>query len=283
MFTSPHEKVGVHFFVIIFNRALSVQLQEYTSHCQVSPTTSDRRKIVEKNVLKGLLAVSAVAATLGAFGVQAQTAGQPGSAAGTTQGQGGKTGQDKTTGSSSGSSGMSGSTGTSGAMSQGASGAAGATAAAAPMSKADAKILMDIAQGNINEIEAAKMAQSKSTHAEVKAFGQQMIDDHTKAMTDIQALAQQKGVTLPTEPDAKHKSMTSKYEKMTGDAFDKAYMSHAGITDHRDMHNALMKDEKKAKDPDLKALIGKLNPVVEQHLRSAQQMPAPKAGTTSGK
>jgi putative membrane protein len=44
-----------------------------------------------------------------------------------------------------------------------------------------------------------------------------------------------------------------------------------------------VKDEKKAKDPDLKALASKMTPVVEQHLKSAQQMPAPKAGTTTGK
>jgi predicted outer membrane protein len=233
---------------------------------------------MEKNVLKGLLAVSAVAAMLGAAGVQAQTAGQAGSAP-ASQGAS----KDKSTGSSSGAAGMSGSTGTSGASMQGASGAAGATAAAGTMNKADQKILMKLAQGNIDEIEAAKLAQSKSQHAEVKAFAQQMIDDHTKALADVQALAQQKGVTLPTEPDAKHKSMASKLEKLTGDAFDKSYMSHAGVADHREMHNMLQKDEKKAKDADLKALISKLTPVVEQHLRSAQQMPAPKTGTTSGK
>jgi predicted outer membrane protein len=237
--------------------------------------------MMEKNVLKGLLAVSAVAAMLGAAGVQAQTAGQAGSTP--AAGQGASMGKDKSTGSSSGTAGMSGSTGTSGASMQGASGAAGATAAAGTMNKADQKILMKLAQGNIDEIEAAKLAQSKSTHAEVKAFAQQMIDDHTKALADVQALAQQKGVTLPTEPDAKHKSMASKLEKLTGDAFDKSYMSHAGVADHREMHSMLLKDEKKAKDADLKALISKLTPVVEQHLRSAQQMPAPKTGTTSGK
>jgi predicted outer membrane protein len=234
-----------------------------------------------KKVLKGVLAVSAVAAMLGAFAAQAQAPAQSGSAP--AAGQTGSMGKDKSTGSSSGTSGMSGSTGTSGASMQGATGAAGATAAAGSMSKADQKILMNLAQGNINEIEAAKIAQSKSEHAEIKAFAQQMIDDHTKALAEVQAMAQQKGVTLPTEPDAKHKSQTAKYEKMTGDAFDKAYMSHAGVADHRAMHSMLQKDEKKAKDADLKALISKMTPVVEQHLRSAQQMPAPKTGTTSGK
>jgi hypothetical protein len=40
---------------------------------------------------------------------------------------------------------------------------------------------------------------------------------------------------------------------------------------------------KKAKDADVKALVEKTEPVVAQHLKSAEQMPAPKAGTTAGK
>jgi predicted outer membrane protein len=235
----------------------------------------------KKNVLKALLAISAVAAMFSAAGVQAQTSGSSGTA-GTTS-QSGSMGKDQQGGSSSGSAGMSGSTGTSGATSQGASGAAGAAASGGSMAKADQKILMDMAQANVNEIEAGKLAQSKSQNDQVKAFAQQMIDDHTKALTEAQTLAQQKGVTLPTEPDAKHKAMAAKLEKMSGDAFDKAYMAQAGVADHKAVHAKLMKDEKRAKDADLKAMATKMAPVVEQHLKSAQQMPAPKSGTTSGK
>jgi predicted outer membrane protein len=233
---------------------------------------------MEKNALKALLAVSAAAAMFGATAVQAQTAGTSGAAS-----QSGSMGKDQQGGSSSGTAGMSGSTGTSGAATQGASGAAGAAASGGAMAKADQKILMDMAQANISEIEAGKLAQSKSQNDQVKAFAQQMIDDHTKALTEVQALAQKKGVTLPTEPDSKHTAMAAKLEKMTGDAFDKAYMSQAGVSDHKKVHAMLVKDEKRAKDADLKALAAKMTPVVEQHLKSAQQMPAPKSGTTSGK
>jgi predicted outer membrane protein len=77
--------------------------------------------------------------------------------------------------------------------------------------------------------------------------------------------------------------MATKLEKMSGDAFDKAYMAQAGVADHKKVHSMLMSDAKKAKDADVKALATKMAPVVEQHLKSAQQMPAPKSGTTSGK
>lgn len=53
----------------------------------------------------------------------------------------------------------------------------------APLSKGDEKIVMDMAQANMAEIESAKMAQGKTQNDQVKTFAQQMIDDHTKALT----------------------------------------------------------------------------------------------------
>jgi predicted outer membrane protein len=110
-----------------------------------------------------------------------------------------------------------------------------------------------------------------------------MVDDHGKALADLQPLAQSKGVTLPTELDAKHKAMAAKMEKLTGDAFDKEYMKMAGLKDHKDTHAKLKKISKSAKDADVKAAAEKTLPVVEQHLKAAQQMSSAKSGTTSGK
>jgi predicted outer membrane protein len=200
----------------------------------------------------------------------------------TTEGTVGNTnsqGMEKRQGSSSGASGAAGATGSSGA-----SGAAGTTGGSSgKLSSADEKILKDMAQVNIDEIEAAKLAQSKSQNDQVKSFAQQMIDDHTKGLNDTQQVAQQKGVTLPTEPDAKHKAMATKLQAMSGADFDKAYMSQAGVSDHKAVHSKLVSDVKKAKDPDVKALAEKLEPVVAQHLKSAQQDKSAMSGTKSGK
>lgn len=157
-----------------------------------------------------------------------------------------------------------------------AAGTAAGTAAAAKLSKADQNIVMEMARGNIAEIEAGKMAVGKTQNAEVKAYAQRMIDDHTTALNDITALAQAKGVTLPTEPDAKHKAMAAKLAKMEGDAFDRAYMKQAGVDDHTKMHAKLKKDAERARDADVKALASKLMPTVEQHLTSAKAAAAGK-------
>jgi putative membrane protein len=133
------------------------------------------------------------------------------------------------------------------------------------------------------EVATGKLALSKSQNTEVKAFAQQMVDDHGAALTKVQAVAQSKGVTLPTDIDAKHKAMSAKLEKMSGDAFDKAYMAQGGVKDHQDTHKTLMADAKKIKDADVKALADQHMPVVEQHLKAAQQSSLAKSGTSAGK
>jgi predicted outer membrane protein len=268
---------------------------------------------MQKNkTLKGLLAVSAVAAMFSAFGVQAQTAAvsQSPSQTGTSStnpNQAGKTTREGTmdnsnsTGmenrskemsakgkSGSHASGSSGSHSSSGMNATGASGAGqtaagGSAATGAKLSSADQKAVKDMAMSDMAEVATGKLAQSKAQSAEVKAFGQQMIDDHGAALTKVQALAQARGVTLPTDLDAKHKAMSAKLEKMSGADFDKAYMAQAGVKDHTDTHKKLVANSKKIKDPEVKALADAHMPVVEQHLKAAEQMHSAKSGTTAGK
>ncbi len=263
---------------------------------------------MQKNtVVKKLLAVTAVAAMFSAFGVQAQTSGQTAQSMSNQSATGkqnmtGKTAADGTVNNTSsqgmedrsgqmGATGSQGTTRADGAKSHtavgttsGASGAAGATASGtAKMSAADKKAMNDMAIANMAEVETGKLALSKSQNAEVKTFAQQMVDDHGKALSELQTLAQSKGVTLPTEVDAKHKAMMAKLEKLSGDAFDKEYMKQAGLNDHKATHAKLKKISKSAKDADVKAAADKTMPTVEQHLKAAQQMTSAKSGTTSGK
>ncbi|MDY0921582.1 DUF4142 domain-containing protein [Leclercia sp. CFBP8987] len=187
----------------------------------------------KRNNLKVLLIASAVAAMFGTVGVKAQS---------TSAAQSDAAAQTSSTGSM------------------------------AKLDSGDEKALKDMAQANINEVAAAKIALSKADSSDVKAFAQKMVDDHGAALTKVQAVAQQKGVTLPTEPDPAHKAMADKLEKESGDAFDKMYMENAGTKDHKMVLSKLQSDAKNIKDPDVKALADAHTPVVEQHLKSAEQM-----------
>ena len=168
----------------------------------------------------------------------------------------------------------------------GASGAAGSSASGAAasgsVSKSDQKMMKDLAQANMAEIEAAKLAQQKSSSEDVKTFAQKMIDDHTKASDQLQQLAQAKGVTLPTDLDSKHKAEIKKLSALSGDKFDKKYMAQGGVSDHRKAHAMLSHIEKSAKDADLKSLASNMMPTINDHWQMAKQMRSGKASTATG-
>lgn len=147
-----------------------------------------------------------------------------------------------------------------------------ATMGSSSLSKADQRIVTDMAQANMAEIAMAKLAQSKSQNEQVKQFAQQMIDDHGKALADVQQLAQTKGVTVPAAPTRSQQAEADKLSTMSGARFDTAYLKQAGVSDHQKVHNMLKKVADKAKDADVKALGAKMLPTVDHHLTMAQQM-----------
>jgi putative membrane protein len=163
--------------------------------------------------------------------------------------------------------------------------AAGQPAAAAGATKlaaADRKAIMDMGMSNMAEVAMGKLAQSKSQNADVKAFAEKMVTEHGAALTEVQTLAQSKGVTLPADLDAKHKAQSAKLEKMSGDAFDKAYAKQGGVAAHKETLAKLKKAEKDTKDADVKAQVTKMIPVVEEHLKHAQELASAKKSGTSG-
>jgi putative membrane protein len=249
------------------------------------------------SILQRMLGVAVFAAMFGATGAYAQSTQSSTSntkdAAGLTKenkaGQMSPTGQNETTSvtppkgkAAAGASGSSGSSSSS-ASSDSTASASGKSASGKTLGKNDQNMMRELAYANISEIEAGKLAQTKSQNDQVKQFAQKMIDDHTKAMEELQTLAQAKGVTLPKEPDAKHKAAAKMMSALSSEKFDKQYMAQGGLRDHRNTHKLLSRMQDRATDPDLKALASKTTPVVDQHLKMAQDMAGAKStGNMSG-
>ncbi len=254
----------------------------------------------ERNKLNRLLGVAALAMLFGGTSVYAQST-APDASGMTKENKAGKmspTGQNETSSakppssapssssSSSSDKASPSSSGSSGTSASDTSGSAGKSASGTSLSKADQNLMRDIAYSNLAEIEAAKVAQNKTKSDQVKTFAQKMIDDHTQSQKELEQLAQSKGVTLPTEPDRKHQAELKKLSALEGDKFDKQYMSKGGVGDHRKTDNMLKKAEQRAKDPDLKALVAKIKPTVDEHLTMAKDISSGKStasGSSSGK
>jgi len=140
------------------------------------------------------------------------------------------------------------------------------------ITKDDQRRMKDIAEANIAEIDAGKLALSKSQNSQVRSFAQKLIDDHTKALKELQNLAQKKGVTLPTETDTLHKTIATLLKALRGNTFNSQFISHVGVGDHQRTHNLLQDIIDNASDPDLKAYAQKTLPIIDQHMNMAQRL-----------
>lgn len=61
----------------------------------------------------------------------------------------------------------------------------------------DAQFLVNAAEINLEEIQLANLAQTKSTNVDVKELAKTIGDAHTKSMADLKALAIKKNITIP--------------------------------------------------------------------------------------
>ena len=163
------------------------------------------------------------------------------------------------------------------------------TAAAAPVTKAaaapalaagDKSFVQKAAVGGIAEVEMGKMAQQKASNDQVKQFGSRMVDDHSRANDELKRIASGKGITLPTDLDAKHKAKMDKMHKLSGAQFDRAYMDDM-VADHRQDVAEFKKQASSGKDSDLKAFAAKTLPTLEDHLKMAQSSDAAVKGSKS--
>ena len=157
--------------------------------------------------------------------------------------------------------------------SSGASASSSKDAGAKTLSKSDQNIMREIAQANLAEIEAGKVALSQSRNEQVRNYAQKMIDDHQQAQQELEELAQAKGVTLPDEP-------VKKLSALEGDKFDKQYMQQGGLNDHRNTHRLVERAQTRASDPELKELAAKMEPIISQHLTMARDVTSARSGTS---
>lgn len=146
----------------------------------------------------------------------------------------------------------------------------GSTASGMKLGSEDEKMMNDLARSNIMEINEGKLAEKKSENEQVKNFAKKMVDDHTKALDDLKQLAKDKGVTLPTEADAKQQAMENRLSNLSGAQFDRQYMDQAGNRAHRETHQLLLRVSNRAKDADLKSYASKILPTIEGHQKLAK-------------
>jgi putative membrane protein len=143
----------------------------------------------------------------------------------------------------------------------------------------DPQIAHIVVTANQIDIDAGKLAKSKSKTKDVQAFAQQMITDHSAVNKQAGDLAKKLGVK-PEDNDTS-KSLKkgadenmANLKKLSGAAFDKAYVDHE-VAYHQAVLDAIDKTlVPSAQNAELKGLIEKVRPAIAAHLDHAKHLQA---------
>lgn len=126
---------------------------------------------------------------------------------------------------------------------------------------------------NMFEIAAGNLAIQKGVNAEVKAYGNHMVTDHSTAATEMATLANQKGLTVPTTMTEKHQAKLNMLAGLIGTEFDKQYAAMM-VTSH--METIVLFQEASSDigvpDDDLRGFAAGKLPTLNEHLQHAQQL-----------
>ena len=135
----------------------------------------------------------------------------------------------------------------------------------------DQKFAEKAALGSMMEVEASKVALSQATNADVKAFAQQMIDDHTKAGQELNSIASSKNMTLPTMLNESQQKDLNDLREKTGADFDKKYVSMM-VDDHKDDVDNFQDAVDNLDDGDLKTFAINTLPTLQKHKTKIEEI-----------
>jgi putative membrane protein len=160
--------------------------------------------------------------------------------------------------------------GTTGAMA-GTNAASGSTA-----TLADPDIANVIHEVNAGEIAAGKIAQTKASNADVKAYAREMVTAHTALDKKGVKLAGETGASTAAKRDSvvnANKALSDQLESASGADFDRAYVD-GQVVGHQNTLTFLQQAQSQAQSADLKQMITAAIPDVQKHLDRARALQA---------
>jgi putative membrane protein len=143
------------------------------------------------------------------------------------------------------------------------------------MSGREEDFIKDVAQATQIEIESSKLAATKASNPEVKAFAEKLVKEHTEASAELMALVHSKNAMWSAD-DPGMKAKKQKHEslqKLTGAEFDKEYLEDM-INDHEAAMVLFGKQSQSGKDAAIKAFADKTLPTLRDHLKMARDLRA---------
>jgi putative membrane protein len=136
--------------------------------------------------------------------------------------------------------------------------------------RADSVFIGEVNQSNAHELRLARLAESKASADVVRRFAQKMRTDHTLMQKEWAGVSASIGTRISAANPRRQEEIRH-LERQSGPEFDRAYMA-AMVENHREAVNAFQVGRGTARSPEVRQLVARSLPYLQEHLTLAQQI-----------
>ena len=157
--------------------------------------------------------------------------------------------------------------------------AVGATSANTMGSVDTGSFVSNASQSDMYEIQAAKVAQTKSKNPDVKAFAKMMVTDHTAMSNQMKPLISAAGQQPATDLDQRRKGFLDNLNAAPAADFDKTYIDQQ-VAGHQEALDLMKGYADRGSDAGLKGAASQAIPKIQMHLDKAKEIQAKLSNTS---
>ncbi len=127
------------------------------------------------------------------------------------------------------------------------------------------------ASGGQLEVRVARYVEKNADRDAVKDFARHMVDDHTKANDELNALADHEGIDVPKDLNDQDHDTLERLKKLKGHELDRAYISQM-VQDHQQDIAAFQDEARDGRDDRLRDFAQREIPILQHHLDMAEEI-----------
>jgi putative membrane protein len=130
--------------------------------------------------------------------------------------------------------------------------------------------ITDAIKGNLSEIALGKLAARNAATEAVRTYGKALVADHTQANNEASAVAAKLDLNPPAEPSTEGREQQTALRKLSGRAFDHAFLNYMIKNHQADIQN--FEDQVKARNGETSKMAESQLPTLKKHLRMAESL-----------
>lgn len=137
--------------------------------------------------------------------------------------------------------------------------------------RADLPFIQEVANANLMEVSAGRIAQSRAARPGVKDFGKRMESDHSSLQQQLTTMTSNNGVALSPTLDVQQQQEINRLQTLSGAEFDRTYMGLT-VRNHRDNVTTFQNERRVARSAEVREFIDRNLVTLQNNLTLAQQI-----------